>query len=90
MAYSRSGEQQKALDYLQQALSLHQNGNDKLSTTQTLINIGRVNRLLREYAKARSYYSQAQTILKETGNRAQEGDTLDEIGLTYFEEETTR
>jgi CHAT domain-containing protein/tetratricopeptide (TPR) repeat protein len=86
MAYSRSGEQQKALDYLQQALTLHRNGKNKSAETQTLINIARSYRLLRDYPNARTYQSQAQAVLKETANRALEGDLLDEIGLTYFEE----
>jgi tetratricopeptide (TPR) repeat protein len=35
------------------------------------------------FERARGWYSEAQAIQKQTGNRAQEGETLDEIGVAY-------
>src|SRR4029079_2859089 len=45
-----------------------------------LLNMGRVCKRLNENKKALDYYKQALAIQRETGNRAHEAETLDEMG----------
>jgi hypothetical protein len=77
------GEQQKALDHLQQSLLLRRSTSDRNGEAYTLSNIGSAHGRYGEYQKALDYYNQAQVIQRETGNRAQEAETLDLIGTAY-------
>jgi tetratricopeptide (TPR) repeat protein len=82
-AYAQIGEQEKALEYLQQSLPMLHAGGDKNAEAYTLSNIGNAYSRLGEYQRALNYYSQAQTLQRETGNRAQEAETLDKFGMAY-------
>ena len=83
LTYSELGEKQKALDYYQQALSLHQAEGDRSGEASTLHNLGLLYSDLGEQQKALDYYQQALLLRREVGNRSGEAVTLSGIGLVY-------
>ena len=84
ISYLLSGDPEKALDYLQEAVTLLRIVKDKNAEAYSLSNIGDSYRRLSNYQKALDFFQQAQTIQKD-GNRSQEADTLDLMGVTYSE-----
>lgn len=85
IAYSESGEHQRAFDYLSQSLPLLRAAGDrpgdKKAVAYTLLNIGRVLMHQKENKKALDYLNQAQVIQQEIANRADEAETIDEMGV---------
>ncbi|WP_445302489.1 CHAT domain-containing protein [Microcoleus sp. MON2_D5] len=74
--YLDLGENQKALEYYNQSLSLFQAGGNRSGEAITLTNIGRVYDKLGEKQKALEYYSQSLPLSRIVGNRSQEARTL--------------
>ncbi|MEG4208048.1 CHAT domain-containing protein [Microcoleus sp. Pol7_A1] len=74
--YSDLKENQKALEYYNQSLSLFQTGGNRSGEAITLTNIGRVYDELGEKQKALEYYSQSLPLSRAVGNRSQEARTL--------------
>ncbi|MCV3214532.1 CHAT domain-containing tetratricopeptide repeat protein [Plectonema radiosum NIES-515] len=78
----RQGELQKALETFQRSLVLVANG--KPQDKANILNyIGQIYHSLGQDTKAISFYQQAIAILKQTGDRTNEGITLSKIGLSY-------
>jgi CHAT domain-containing protein/tetratricopeptide (TPR) repeat protein len=78
------GEQQKALEYYHQALSLRRAVGDRFGETNTLNNIGAGYWSLGEQQKALEYYQQALPLRRVLGDRRGEVLTLNNIGLVYW------
>src|ERR1017187_10506456 len=83
LIYSNLGEEQKALDYHNQALPLRRAAGDRAGEAATLNNIGNVYADLGENQKALDYHSQALTLGRAAGDRAGEAGTLNNIGGVY-------
>lgn len=79
-AYERYEE---ALIYLQQALAVHLEPDDRTMECRTLTYIGGVYRAQGGYEQALLHYFQSLTIMREIENRAGEGTTLNNIGEVY-------
>ncbi len=77
------GENQKALDYFNQALPLRRAAGDRVGEGKTLGNVGSVYRTLGENQKALDYYNQALPLWRAAGDRGGEGQTLNNIGWIY-------
>jgi CHAT domain-containing protein/tetratricopeptide (TPR) repeat protein len=77
------GENQKALEYLNQALALERAVGDRSIEAATLNNIGRVYHVLGENQKALEYLNQALPLERAVGDRRGEGATLNIIGAVY-------
>jgi CHAT domain-containing protein len=82
--YLELGEEQKALDYYNQALPLRRAVADRRGEAQTLNNIGTVYLDLKEGQKALDYYNQALPLARAVGDRVSEADTLDNLGRDYW------
>ena len=63
------GEKQKALDYLNQAITLWRAVGDRMGQATTLDNIGQVYSDLGEKQKAMDYYNQALPLERAVGDR---------------------
>lgn len=81
--YSDLGENQKALDYLTQALSLERAVGERPLEAFTLTFIGTVYSALGEKQKALEYYTQTLPIRREVGDRSGEAASLGNIALIY-------
>jgi CHAT domain-containing protein/tetratricopeptide (TPR) repeat protein len=81
--YYELGENQKALEYLNQALPLERAVGDRSGEATTLNNIGVVYHALGEEQKALEYFGQALPIMRAVGDRRGEGNTLNSIGAVY-------
>ncbi|MBD2561180.1 MULTISPECIES: CHAT domain-containing protein [Nostoc] len=83
--HSDLGQQQKALSYLNQALSIRQQLGDQKGETITLNNIGNVYLNSGELQKGLSYFHQALLLKQQMGDKAGEALTLNNIGIVYLE-----
>ena len=81
--YSDLGENQKALDYLTQALSLERAVGERPLEAFTLTFIGTVYSALGEKQKALEYYTQTLPIRRAVGDRSGEAASLGNIALIY-------
>jgi CHAT domain-containing protein len=81
--YSELGENQKALDYLTEALSLERAMGERPLEAFTLTFIGTVYSALGEKQKALEYYTQTLPIRREVGDRSGEAASLGNIALIY-------
>ena len=81
--YNGIGENQKALEYNNQALSLFQAAGDPSGESTMLNNIGGVYSALGEKQKALEYYRRALPLVHAGGDRLGEARTLSNIGLVY-------
>jgi len=81
--YSRLDQYQTALDYFQQALTIHREIHYRRGEGGDLGNIGLVYEMLGQYQTALDYHRQALTIHRETNDRRGEGGNLSGIGLVY-------
>ena len=81
--YSRLDKNQKALEYLNQALPLFRAAGNKSGEATTLNNMGGVYSDLGEKQKALEYYNQALPFRRAVGDKSGEATTLNNIGLVY-------
>jgi CHAT domain-containing protein len=79
-AYAKLGQQQKALEYLNQALPIERNVGDKVFEAFTLRNIGLVYYDLGQKQKALEFYNRALLIQREMRAPLDEGYSLHSIG----------
>ncbi|MEG4506835.1 tetratricopeptide repeat protein [Microcoleus sp. F6_B4] len=83
LVYSELGEQQKALQYLNQSLPLSQAVGDRSQAAITLSNIGLVYSKLGDPQKALQYFNQSLPLGRAVGDRSGEAITLSNIGKVY-------
>jgi CHAT domain-containing protein/Tfp pilus assembly protein PilF len=81
MVLDKIGQPQKALDYLQQALTIHKEVGARAGEATNLNNIGMVLDKIGQPQKALDYLQQALPISREVGARAGEANTLNNIGM---------
>jgi CHAT domain-containing protein len=81
--YRTLGENQKALEYYNQALPLHRAVGDRGGEATTLTNIGAVYRTLGEKQKALEYFAKALPVFRAVGDRVGEARALTNIGAFY-------
>ncbi|MEH2110582.1 CHAT domain-containing protein, partial [Nostoc sp.] len=81
--YSDLGENQKALDFYNQALPLRRAVGDPAGVANTLNNIGKVYSDLGENQKALDFYNQALPLRRAVGDRAGVAITLGNIGVLF-------
>jgi len=74
--YHALGEHRRALEYYEQALTIHREVGNRVVEATTLNNIGMVYRALGDNRRALEYFEQALPIHREVGNRAVEATTL--------------
>jgi len=74
---------QKALDYLNQALTLSQQTKDNKQTANILADIGVIYSLIGEEQKALNYYNQALPLSQRVGDNQETAFILTEIGKIY-------
>jgi CHAT domain-containing protein/tetratricopeptide (TPR) repeat protein len=85
LAYNDLGEQQKAREYFNQALTLFRAMGDRTREATTLTNIGLVYNNLGNQQQALDYYNQALDLRRKVGDRRGEALTLNNIGVSYSE-----
>src|SRR6266568_1730676 len=81
--YRELDQPQKALFYLEQALSIRREIGDRKGEGTTLNSIGRAYTKLGKKQEALAYYEQALSIRKEIGDREGQGSTLNNLGYIY-------
>jgi CHAT domain-containing protein/Tfp pilus assembly protein PilF len=81
--YFGLGENQKALDFFNQALPIYRAVGDRAGEADTLNNIGIVYDDLGEKQKALDYFNQALPISRAVGDRAGQAGALNNIGRVY-------
>jgi CHAT domain-containing protein len=81
--YRQSGQLQKALDCLNEALPIEQNASSLLGQATTFNTMGRVYTDLGQEDKALSYLNQALPLWRAIGQRTGEADALTYIGRVY-------
>jgi CHAT domain-containing protein/Tfp pilus assembly protein PilF len=83
LVYSILGEQQKALEYLNQSLALSQAVGDRKQVAITISNFGFVYLKLGEKQTALDYFKQSLPLARAAGDRSGEATTLSNIGIVY-------
>jgi CHAT domain-containing protein/Tfp pilus assembly protein PilF len=83
IAYSKSGNEEKALEYLRQSLLLIKTIEYKNLAARILNNIGLVYSDLGEKQKALEYFSKTLPLFKNIGDKSGEASTLNNIGIIY-------
>ncbi len=81
--YYSLGENEKALEYFENALSLSRAISDRAGEAETLNNIGFVYSSLGMKQKALMYYEKALPLRRAVGDRDGEAATLNNIGKVY-------
>ncbi len=81
--YRESGQLQKALDCLNEALPIEQTANSALGQAMTFNTMGQVYTELGQEDKALSYLNQALPLWQTVGQRTGEADALTYIGRVY-------
>ncbi len=81
--YRLSGQLQKALDDLNEALPIEQQANSLLGQATTLMTMGRIYTDLGQEDKALALLNQALTMWRSLGSRSGEAATLSYIGKVY-------
>src|SRR5919199_982705 len=82
-AYSRLGDNRKALDYYNQALSLYRSQKQPSDEASTLSSIGRLYLKLGETQSSLDSYNRALEIQRAEKDTAAQAETLQEIGRIY-------
>jgi CHAT domain-containing protein/Leucine-rich repeat (LRR) protein len=85
LAYNDLGEQEKAREYFNQALTLFRAIGDRTREATTLTNIGLIYNNLGNQQQALDYYNQALNLRRKVGDRRGEALTLNNIGVSYSE-----
>ncbi len=83
--YRQSGQMQKALDALNQALAAEQNGGGQATRAMTLNTMGKVYSDMGQQQKALELFGQALAIWQSLGIRAAEANTETYMGRSYNE-----
>ena len=83
--YRQSGQMQKALEALNQALAAEQNGGGQATRAMTLNTMGKVYSDMGQQKKALELFGQALAIWQSLGVRAAEANTQTYIGRSYNE-----
>jgi CHAT domain-containing protein/Flp pilus assembly protein TadD len=83
IVYSQLGEQQQAINYLNQALQLFQAEKNIPNQITSLVRIGFAYQKLNQLKQSISYYEQALTLLRTTGEKTKEAHVLAEIAEAY-------
>ena len=73
LAFSRTGDYVKAIEYLEKALAIATEIGDREAEAACHGNLGTVFRSLSDYAKANEYLEKALTIAIKNGDRKGEG-----------------
>lgn len=95
--YEKQGQYENALKFYQQALLIQREGKDRAGEAATLIGLGNTyiyskryqnafedgNQDLKLYQDALKSYEQALVIMREIGDRAGEGWSLNGLGISY-------
>ena len=81
--YRQTGNTQKALEYLNQALSIEHSSGKRGSEALTLNIMGRVYTDLGQEQKALELFNQILPVWREMGNRPGEANTLNNMGRVY-------
>ena len=81
--YRESGQLQKALDSLNEALPIEQKANSALGQAMTFNTMGQIYTDLGQEDKALSYLNQALPLWQTVGHRTGEADALTYIGRVY-------
>lgn len=76
----------KAVENLDEALSIRRTLKDQLGEAQTLYTIAKLHSRPEERSQARSFFTQALSLFKKAGNRAAVAYTLVDIGRTYHDQ----
>jgi CHAT domain-containing protein len=79
-AYRNLRQYQRAIDFHQQSLAIHQNIGDRQSEAISLNNLGLAYQDLGQHQKAIDLFQQSLTIKKQIGDRTNEGNTLNNLG----------
>lgn len=82
-SYSRYGQNQRALEHLQQALQVLQKVDDRKMKATILSNIGNVCSRIEQPEKALEYLEQALPLCREVNDRKGEAMTLGSMGVAY-------
>ncbi|MBL8160578.1 MAG: tetratricopeptide repeat protein [Anaerolineae bacterium] len=82
-AWSALGENRKALEFYEQAVSLFRGMGDRGGEAATLTNIGAAWNALGEKHKALDFYEQALPLRRAVGDRGGEATTLTNIGAAW-------
>ncbi len=83
-SYSCLGNQKKAIDYYQKALTVAREIGDRQSEGKALGNLGNAYDSLGSYAQTVEYHQQSLAIAREIGSRQGEGITLGNLGNAYY------
>ena len=81
MAYADLGEVERAIEYHEQALSIHREVKNRQGEGNALGNLGGAYYRLGEVERAIEYHEQALKISREVKNRQGEGNALGNLGL---------
>ena len=84
-AYVRLCQEDKAIEYYDQALVIAREIGDRRGEGAVLGNIGLAYHALGQVDKAIEYYEQALVIAREIGDRRGEGADLGNLGLAYYQ-----
>jgi tetratricopeptide (TPR) repeat protein len=82
-AYSRLGDNRKAIEYYEKALKIARKLQHKLGEAFSLGNLGTAYHSLGDYRKAIEYHEQSLQIKREIGNKLGEGNSLGSLGTAY-------
>ena len=81
--YIEIGDQQQALKYASEALSVAQRSHDSKAEARSLDSLGEVQNYFGNKKKAIDYYEQALPLMQAAGDRAGEGHTLSNLAVAY-------
>jgi tetratricopeptide (TPR) repeat protein len=83
--YRNTGQPQKGLKYLQEALALHRQLDDKQGEASDLSDIGLIYRELGEMNKALKYIRDALQLSRQVKDKLEESNQLGNLGIIYSE-----
>ncbi|MBF0564668.1 MAG: tetratricopeptide repeat protein [Nitrospirae bacterium] len=90
LAYMDTGRVRESLSYLEQALQIAKDNDDRIRISAWFNNLGNAVSELGEIHKAIEYYERALAIDREIGDRRSEGVELNNLGLAYSALDETR
>jgi tetratricopeptide (TPR) repeat protein len=82
-SYYILGDYRRAMDYLQQSLTIAQEIQDDLGQENALVNLGKVYQVLGDYYRAIDYYQHSLTIVQEIGDLRGKAQALTNLGSVY-------